>query len=103
VVGFKSDKEKRAIYSMKLGEDPKPISKELGRLDGLYQMTDGTLLVTDWDTGTLFTWSEKAGMTPIATGFKGPADFCAFPHEGGLMVVVPDLVKSELRMIQLGK
>jgi hypothetical protein len=25
-----------------------------------------------------------------------------FPHDGGLMVVVPDLVKSELRMIQLG-
>lgn len=50
----------------------------------------------------VFTWSDKAGMTTIASGFKGPADLCAFPHDGGLMVVVPDLVKSELRLIQLG-
>ena len=102
LAGSKSDKEKRGIYSMKPGQDPKAISKEIGRLDGLYQMKDGTLLVTDWDSGSVFTWTEKAGMTTIASGFKGPADLCVFPHEGGLMVVVPDLVKSELRMIQLG-
>lgn len=35
--------------------------------------------------------------------FKGPADLCAFPNTKGLMVVVPDLVKSELRMVQLPK
>ena len=101
MVGFKSDKEKRGIYSMKPGQDPKPLSKEIGRLDGLYEMKDGTLLFTDWDSGSVFTWSEKSGMTPIATGFKGPADLCAFPNDGGLMVVVPDLVKGELRFIQL--
>ena len=102
IVGFKSDKEKRGIYAMKPGQDPKPLSKEIGRLDGLYEMKDGALLVTDWDSGSVFTWSEKSGMSTIASGFKGPADLCAFPHDGGLMVVVPDLVKSELRMIQLG-
>ena len=102
MVGFKSDKEKRGIYSMKPGQDPKAISKEIGRLDGLYEMNDGTLLVTDWDSGTVFTWSEKSGVTTIASGFKGPADLCAFPQDGGLMVVVPDLVKSELRMLVLG-
>lgn len=102
IVGFKSDKEKRSIYSMKPGQEPKAISKEIGRLDGLYQLRDGTLLVTDWDTGSVFTWSESAGMKTIATGFKGPADLCVFPHDGGLTVVVPDLVKSELRMIKLG-
>jgi hypothetical protein len=102
MVGSKSDKEKRGIYSMKPGQDPKPIANEIGRLDGLYQLRDGTLLVTDWNSGSIFTWSEKAGMNTIASGFKGPADFCVFPHDGGLMVVVPDLVKSELRMIQLG-
>ena len=103
IVGFKSDKDKRGIYSMKPGQAPKPIGKEIGRLDGLYQLSDGTLLVSDWDSGSVFTWTEKSGMKPIASGFKGPADFCAFSHEGGLMVVVPDLVKSELRMIQLKK
>ena len=102
MVGFKSDKEKRGIYSMKPGQDPKALSKEIGRLDGLYEMKDGTLLVTDWDSGTVFTWSEKSGVTTIASGFKGPADLCAFPQDGGLMVVVPDLVKSELRMLVFG-
>ena len=102
MVGFKSDTEKRGIYSMKPGEEPKPLVKDVGRLDGLYHMKDGTLIVTDWDSGTVFMWSAKSGKTPIASGFKGPADLCAFPHAGGLMVVVPDLVKSELRFIQLG-
>jgi hypothetical protein len=102
IVGFKSDKEKRGIHSMKPGQDPVAVSKEIGRLDGLYQMNDGTLLVTDWDSGSLFAWSEKTGMTTLASGFKGPADLCVYPNAAGLMVVVPDLVKSELRMFQLG-
>ena len=42
-------------------------------------------------------------VAAIASGFNGPADFCVAPNAKGLMVVVPDLVKSELRMIQLGK
>jgi sugar lactone lactonase YvrE len=102
MVGFKSDKEKRGIHAMKPGQDPRTLAGGIGRLDGLYQMTDGTLLVTDWDTGRVFAWSEKSGATTIASDFKGPADFCAFPHDGGLLLVVPDLVKSELRFIQLG-
>lgn len=33
--------------------------------------------------------------------FKGPADFCVMPEKQGLLVVVPDLVKSELRLVHL--
>ena len=66
-------------------------------------MNDGTLLVTDWDSGSLFRWSAKKGVETLASGFKGPADFCVVPEAKGLMVVVPDLVKSELRMIRLGR
>ncbi len=101
MVGSKPD-EKRGVYSMKPGQEPKAMSAGIGRLDGLYQMRDGTLLVTDWNSGSVFTWNEKAGINTIASGFKGPADLCVFPHDGGLTVVVPDLVKSELRLIQLG-
>ncbi len=54
MVGFKSDTEKRGIYSMKPGEEPTALVKDVGRLDGLYQMKDGTLIVTDWDSGTVF-------------------------------------------------
>jgi hypothetical protein len=81
----------------------KPISAEIGRLDGLYETQDGTLLATDWDSGSLFAWSEKGGMRKLATGFKGPADFCVVPSGKGLLVVVPDLVKSERRFVQLGR
>jgi len=103
MVGFKSKEEPRAIYSMRPGSDPKALSKPIGRLDGVYQMKDGSLLVTDWNSGSLFNWTAKNGMQTLASGFKGPADLCAFPNANGLMVIVPDLVKSELRMVQLGK
>ena len=101
MVGFKSDKEARGIYALDAKGEVKALSKPLGRLDGLYEMKDGTLLVTDWNSGTLFTWSEKTGMQTLASGFKGPADFCVVANAKGLMVVVPDLVKGELRMVQL--
>ncbi|MBI3113591.1 MAG: hypothetical protein HYZ04_03640 [Rhodospirillales bacterium] len=104
IVGFKSPQEPRGIYVMATaGGDPKPLSAGLGRLDGVYQMNNGTLLVTDWNSGSLASWTTKKGLQPLATGFKGPADFAVIPNDKGLMVVVPDLVKSELRMIQLAQ
>ncbi len=42
-------------------------------------------------------------METLASGFKGPADFCVIPQAKGYLVVVPDLVQSELRMIQLAR
>lgn len=39
----------------------------------------------------------------LATGFKGPADFSVFREAGGVRVIVPDLVKSELRVIKISK
>ena len=42
-------------------------------------------------------------MQKLATGFKGPADFCVFPEPGGLTIVVPDLVQSQLRFVHRGK
>jgi hypothetical protein len=69
----------------------------------MYEMADGSILATDWDTGSLFRWTEKGGMQKLATGFKGPADFCVIPQAGGLTVVVPDLAQSHLRFIQLRK
>ena len=63
----------------------------------------GTLLVTDWDSGSLFRWSAKAGVETLASNFKGPADFCVMPAAKELLVVVRDLPKSELRLIRLGR
>ena len=66
-------------------------------------MQDGSILATDWNSGSLFRWSEKSGMETLASGFKGPADFAVVPERRGLMVVVPDLVASQLRMVHLAQ
>ena len=103
MVGFKGNDDPRGIYSMAPGKAPELLSEKIGNLDGLYMMSNGDLLATDWVSGSLFQWNKTMGMKKLATGFKGPADLCAFPNSKGLMVVVPDLVKGELRFVQLGK
>jgi hypothetical protein len=103
MVGFKSKEELRGIYSMMPGKEPELLSDKIGMLDGLYVLADGDVLATDWVSGSLFQWNKAMGMKQLATGFKGPADLCAFPNDKGVMVVVPDLVKGELRFVQLGK
>lgn len=103
MVGFMSPEQPRGIYAMVPGKDPKALAEGIGRLDGLYQMKNGDLLITDWNAGALISWSAKTGVHKLAEGFKGPADLCAMPNGKGLLVVVADLVKSELRFIQLGQ
>ena len=75
----------------------KKLSDPIGRLDGAYEMADGSLLLTDWDSGSLFHRAESGERRKIADGFKGPADFCVLPQAGGLTVYVPDLVQSQPR------
>jgi sugar lactone lactonase YvrE len=101
VVGFQSPKDPRGIFSLNRDGETKALSKGIGRLDGVYQLRDGSLLVTDWDSGSLSRWSAKTGMQPLAKGFKGPADFCVVPDAKGMTVVVPDLVQSQLRFVRL--
>jgi hypothetical protein len=103
MVGFVAPDQPRAIYALGVSGQVKKVSDPIGRLDGIYELQDGSLLVTDWNSGSLFHWSESTGMKPLASGFKGPADFCVMPQSGGLTVVVPDLVQSQLRFVQLRK
>ena len=81
----------------------KTLAADIGRLDGIYQLRDRSLLITNWDTGSLSSWSPMAGVQVLAKGFKGPADFCVIPDDKGLTVFVPDLVQSQLRIIRLAK
>jgi hypothetical protein len=103
MVGFESKDKPHGIYSMAPGKEPVLLSDNIGLLDGLYQMKNGDILATDWVTGSLFQWNKKMGVKKLATGFKGPADFCVVPNDKGLLVAVPDLVKGEIRLIQLGE
>ena len=75
----------------------KTVVQPFGKLDGLYQLPDGSMLFTDWATGHLAHWSERGGLLPLAKDFKGPADFCVLND----VVYVPDLVKSEIRAVRL--
>jgi sugar lactone lactonase YvrE len=102
MVGFMSAEQPRGIYSMSATGEIKTLAKDLGRLDGLYEMDDGTLLITDWNSGSLLRWSAR-GTETLAKGFKGPADLCVVPEAGGLLVVVPDLAASELRLVRLAR
>jgi hypothetical protein len=103
MVGFIAPDQPRAVAALGVSGQVKKLSEPIGRLDGVYELGDGSLLVTEWNSGSLSHWTEAGGMKPLATGFKGPADFCVMPHGGGLTVVVPDLVQSQVRIIQLRK
>lgn len=103
MVGFADKDHPRGIYALKPGEEPKPLSKEIGVLDGLYQADDGDVFATDWATGTLFVWNANQGAKTLASGIKGPADFGVVRNAQGLLFAVPDLVQGHLRLIQIGR
>lgn len=102
MVGFEAKDKPHGIYSLVPGHDPTLLSDNIGMLDGLYRMTNGDILASDWVSGSLFRWTKKDGMQKLAGDFKGPADFCVVPNKDGYLVAVPDLVKGEIRLIQLG-
>ncbi len=101
MVGF--GPQPRGIYALDAQGAIKTLAKDLGRLDGLYALDDGTLLVTEWNAGALAHWSPRTGLQKLVSGFKGPADLCAMPESDGLTVVVPDLVTSQLRIVRLAR
>ena len=102
VVGFLAADQPRGIYSVSATGDVKTLAPSVGRLDGVYQLDDGSLLVTDWNSGSLLRWSPT-GTETLAKDFKGPADFAVVPEAGGFLVIVPDLVQGELRMVRLAR
>lgn len=93
----------RGLFALGVSGQIKKLSDPIGRLDGAYEMADGSLLLTDWDSGSLFLRDESGQRRKLADGMKGPADFCVMPNAGGLTVFLPDLVQSQLRIIQLRK
>jgi hypothetical protein len=101
--GFKSKDDPHGIYELGLGQEPKLISKPIGLVDGIYQMRNGEILATDWVTNSLFQWNAKDGVRKLAGDIKGPADFCVVRNRQGYLVALPDLVKGEIRLIQLGR
>lgn len=101
LAGMGDAEHPRGLYA--LGADGKvtTLADDQGKLDGLYQTADGTVLATDWASGTLFSWTRADGRQSLVSDFKGPADFCVMASSDGLKLFVPDLIKGELRLIKL--
>jgi hypothetical protein len=99
MAGFLAADKPRGIYALGRDGELKPLGDPIGQLDGLYEMRDGSLLFTDWKTGSLMRRQPGGATETLAQGFKGPADFCVL----GATVYVPDLVKGEVRIISLGR
>jgi hypothetical protein len=97
MVGFESAQKHQGIYAMSAEGAIRSLSVPIGRLDGLQQLDDGTLLVTDWDGGEVFRYGPKREVQVLGKGFKGPADLCVMRDT----IYVPDLVKGEVRMIRI--
>lgn len=100
-VGFSAGHD-QGIYSLNDHNGRvRSLVHKIGRLDGLIQLADGTILVTDWKSKSLIRWGPVNGIERLVSGFGGPADFCLVPRAKTITVVVPDLVKGELRIISL--
>src|SRR5262249_20663037 len=99
MVGMESAEKHHGIYTMDSGGTIEALPPPIGRLDGLEQRKDGTLLVTDWDSGSVFRYGPHGHIQELAKNFKGPADLCVM----GDTVYVPDLVKGEVRMLKLDR
>jgi hypothetical protein len=102
--GFLAADKPKGLYVLGVSGQIKAISDPIGRIDGLYEMVDGSLLYTNWDTASLSHRTEAGISTPLAAGFKGPADFTVIPvGKDEMTLVVPDLPASQLRFIHLRK
>ncbi|HEX4782018.1 MAG TPA: hypothetical protein VH301_14740 [Usitatibacter sp.] len=99
MAGFESAEKHKGIWAMSRDGTLEELSKPIGRLDGLQERPDGTLLATDWDSGSVFRYGPRGHVQELGKNFKGPADLCVM----GDTVYVPDLVKGEVRMIKLDR
>lgn len=77
------------------------IRGDLGRLDGVAMLSDGSYLYTDWAGHGLFLLSGGGGPVKLAGDIKGPADFALVPRGKGYLVVVPDLVTGQVHFIKI--
>jgi hypothetical protein len=90
-----------AVYKLDPSGQLNAITPPLGRLDGLAELPDGTLLYTDWAHRGLFLKEKTGDPHLLSGGFQGPADFALIPMSGSRLVIVPDLVNGDLRFIEL--
>jgi hypothetical protein len=104
IVGFRGADQPRGIFALGVSGQIKQLSDPIGRLDGVYELRDGSLLITDWNTGRALALERKERRAAARFRLQRSRGLLRVPESGGgLTVVVPDLAQSQLRFIHLRK
>lgn len=94
----------RGLYSVSSKEEVKVLLPPFGQLDGIAHTKDGKyIFFSDWKTKTLYKMKIGGKPEAVATGFEGPADFALWEDDEGFHIAIPDLAKSEMRLIDISK
>jgi gluconolactonase len=75
------------------------IAEGFGGGDGIVHHSNGTMFVSDWKNGKVFTVNRKNDVTQLKDGYKSAADIAITRDEKYLMV--PDMKAGELDFIPL--
>ena len=75
------------------------IAEGFGGGDGVVHHSDGTMYISDWKAGKVFSLSTKGDMTLLKGGYQSAADIAITKDETYLMV--PDMKAGELDFISL--
>jgi hypothetical protein len=98
VVAFDNSSE---LYRVSAdGKKGAPVKLPAGSLDGLARAADGSLLISSWETETIYRGKPGEAFAAIISAVKSPADL-AYDSKRNL-VVVPVFMEDALRMERLG-
>jgi hypothetical protein len=62
------------LYAIENGKKANVAKLPKGSLDGLVHMSDGTFLVTSWESNSIFRGPQAGPFTEVITNVKSPAD-----------------------------
>ncbi len=94
----------RGLYSVSSKEEIKVLLSPFGQLDGIAHTKDGkSIFFSDWKSKTLYKMKIGGKPEAVATGFEGPADFALWEDDESFHIAIPDLAKSEMRLIDIKK
>jgi sugar lactone lactonase YvrE len=88
------------LYRIKIkGGEMEKIAEGFGGGDGIVRVSDGTLYISDWKNGRVFSVSKKGEVKDFHDGFVAAADIAL--TRDGKYLLVPDMKAGELVQLPL--